>query len=307
MSGSSIDTATVRTDGQLLLTAAIWGFAFTAQRAGMEYVGPFTFNGVRFALGTLSLLPLLFLMPRPETPQRRFTRALLLHGMIAGLFLFAGSSLQQIALQFTTAGKAGFITGLYVVLVPIFGHFLGRRSDRGRWIGALLAVGGLYFLSVTKELTLATGDGLVMLCAFFFAGHVLYLSYAAPRLPALPLSMVQYAVSAVGSIIIAFFTEEATMAQVGAAWLPILYGGLFSVGVAYSLQVHAQRRAHPSHAAILLSLEGLFAALGGFLILGEILSPRNLLGCALMLAAMLAAQWGQISALRPPRKEEVPG
>jgi drug/metabolite transporter (DMT)-like permease len=302
MSGNSID---LRTDGQLLLTAAIWGFAFTAQRAGMAYLGPYTYNGIRFALGTLSLLPLLLLSPRPATPQRRFSPSLLLHGLIAGLFLFAGSSLQQVALQFTTAGKAGFITGLYVVLVPIFGHVLGRRSDRGRWVGAIFAMGGLYFLSVTREFTLAPGDGLVMLCAFFFAGHVLYLSYAAPKLPALPLSMVQYAVCSIGSIVIASFTEEATLSAVGAAWLPILYGGLFSVGVAYSLQVHAQRRAHPAHAAILLSLEGLFAALGGFLLLGELLSPRNLLGCVLMLAAMLAAQWGQISGLRrPSRKSE---
>ncbi len=298
MSGSALNSETLRTDGQLLLTAAIWGLAFTAQRAGMEFVGPYTYNGVRFALGTLSLLPLLLITPRPARPGRRFSPALLGHGFVAGLFLFAGSSLQQVALQYTTAGKAGFITGLYVVLVPIFGHFLGKRSDRGRWVGAILAMGGLYFLSVTDRLTIAPGDGMVMLCALFFAAHVLYLSYAAPKLPALPLSMVQYAVCAFGSALIALFTEEATLAAIGSAWLPILYGGLFSVGVAYSLQVHAQRRAHPSHAAIILSLEGLFAAVGGFLILGEVLSPRNLLGAFLMLLAMLAAQWGQISRLR---------
>lgn len=298
MSAGALNSETLRTDSQLLLTAAIWGFAFTAQRAGMEFLGPYTYNAVRFALGTLSLIPLLLLTPRPARPGRRFSPALLAHGTVAGLFLFAGSSLQQVALQYTTAGKAGFITGLYVVLVPIFGHFLGRRSDRGRWVGALLALGGLYFLSITQEFTLASGDGLVMLCAVFFAAHVLYLSYAAPKLPALPLSMVQYAVCALGSSVIALFTEEATLAAIGSAWLPILYGGLFSVGVAYSLQVHAQRKAHPSHAAIILSLEGLFAAVGGFLILGELLSPRNLLGCALMLAAMLAAQWGQIVGRR---------
>ncbi|MFP4300467.1 MAG: DMT family transporter [Spirochaetaceae bacterium] len=298
MSGSSLQPDTLRTDGQLLLTAAIWGLAFTAQRAGMEFIGPFTYNGVRFALGTLSLLPLLLMTPNPARPGRRFSPTLLNHGLVAGLLLFGGSSLQQVALQYTTAGKAGFITGLYVVLVPIFGHFLGTRSDRGRWIGAVLAMGGLYFLSITEQFTIARGDGMVMLCAFFFAAHVLYISYAAPKLPALPLSMVQYAVCALGSATMALFTETATLAAIGSAWLPILYGGLFSVGVAYSLQVHAQQRAHPAHAAIILSLEGLFAAVGGFLILGELLSPRNLFGALLMILAMLAAQWGQISALR---------
>ena len=296
MSVSAVDSKTVKTDAQLLLTAAIWGFAFTAQRAGMEYIGPFTYNGIRFTLGTLSLLPLFWLTQRGVGASARSSWTKVLpYGFPAGLLLFGGSSLQQIALQFTTAGKAGFITGLYVVLVPLFGHLLGSHSDRGRWVGALLAIGGLYFLSISDEFRMASGDALVVLCAFFFAGHVLYLSYAAPRLPALPLSMVQYAVCAVGSIIVSLFAEEATLASVMAAWLPIVYGGLFSVGVAYSLQVYAQRRAHPAHAAILLSLEGLFAALGGFFLLGELLSPRNLLGCALMLAAMLAAQWGQIA------------
>lgn len=300
MSRNESSTTTIRTDGQLLLTAAIWGFAFVAQRAGMDYVGPFTYNGVRFLLGTVSLLPLLLLLrgSRGGSTATAAPRSLLLHGGVAGLLLFGGSSLQQIALQFTTAGKAGFITGLYVVLVPIMGHFLGRRSDRGRWVGAVLAVAGLYFLSVTEGFRLAPGDGLVMLCAVFFAAHVLYLSYAAPRLPALPLSVVQYAVTAGGSFLVALLFENPEISSVLDAWLPIFYGGVFSVGIAYSLQVFAQRLAHPAHAAIILSLEGLFAAIGGFLLLGEILSPRSLLGSALMLAAMLAAQWGEIRKKR---------
>lgn len=292
MSRNPSSATTIRTDGQLLLTASIWGFAFVAQRAGMDYVGPFTYNGVRFLLGTLSLLPLLFLFSGKGLP--RLSKSVLLHGTAAGILLFGGSSLQQTALQFTTAGKAGFITGLYVVLVPIIGHFFGSRSDRGRWVGAFLAVIGLYLLSVTEGFRIAPGDGLVMLCAVFFATHVLYLSYAAPKLPALPLSTVQYAVTAVGSLLVAILFERPDLTSIYAAWLPIVYGGLFSVGIAYSLQVFAQRLAHPAHAAIILSLEGLFAALGGFLLLGEVLSPRSLLGCAVMLAAMLAAQWGHI-------------
>ncbi len=207
MSTSTTEPTTLRTDGQLLLTAAIWGFAFVAQRAGMEFIGPFTYNGVRFLLGTISLLPLLLFIKRPRGGR---AEGLYLHGVVAGLLLFGGSSLQQVALQFTTAGKAGFITGLYVVLVPIFGHLLGRRSDRGRWTGAILALGGLYFLSITESFTLAPGDGLVMLCAVFFAGHLLYLSYVAAKLPALELSVVQYAVCAAASGAVALLTETAT-------------------------------------------------------------------------------------------------
>lgn len=287
------DSKVLRTDAQLLLTAGIWGFAFVAQRAGMDHVGPFTYNGVRFLLGALSLVPLLLLHNSGKPP-----RAIYLHGLAAGLLLFAGSSLQQAALQFTTAGKAGFITGLYVVLVPFFGHLLGRKSDSRRWVGALLALGGLYFLSVTETFSLAPGDGMVMLCAVFFAAHVLYLSYVSARLPTLELSLLQYAVCAAFSIVVALAAETPSAEGVLAAWLPIAYGGVCSVGIAYSLQVHAQKRAHASHAAIILSLEGLFAALGGFLLLGEQLTQRNLLGCLLMLSAMIASQWKQITAER---------
>jgi drug/metabolite transporter (DMT)-like permease len=308
-----VDTRTLRTDSLLLTTAIIWGLAFTAQRAGMDFVGPFTYNGVRFALGALSLVPLLLVFrgdggreadsanpaadagatgtARPIAAARRRNRLRFLRdGVIAGALLFGGSSFQQVGLVYTTAGKAGFITGLYVVIVPIVAAFLGQRTDRGRWLGATLAVAGLYFLSITSAFTISRGDFLVFICAFFFAAHVLVLARFSRIWHPLRLAAVQYVTTAVLSMIVALATESVELASIARAWLPILYGGMFSVGVAYSLQIIAQRDAHPAHAAILLSLEGAFAALGGFLVLGEILSPRDLLGCALMLAGMLASQ-----------------
>ncbi|NBB90057.1 MAG: EamA family transporter [Spirochaetes bacterium] len=323
------DTRTLRTDSLLLTTAVIWGLAFTAQRAGMDFVGPFTYNAVRFALGTLSLVPLLFVfrpdrrgteerrrVPKAENERRerqagteaagggrtesladaalrarrRNRYRFLRDGIIAGVLLFGGSSFQQVGLVYTTAGKAGFITGLYVVIVPIAAAFLGRRTDRGRWLGATLAVTGLYFLSITASLTISRGDFLVFLSAFFFAAHVLVLTRFSRIWHPLRLAAVQYLTTAALSLVVAAATENMALASIGAAWLSIVYGGVFSVGVAYSLQIIAQREAHPAHAAILLSLEGAFAALGGFIVLGELLSPRDLLGCALMLAGMLASQ-----------------
>ncbi|MFW5796962.1 MAG: DMT family transporter [Spirochaetota bacterium] len=289
-----LDRRTLRTDSLLLTTAVIWGLAFTAQRAGMEFIGPYTYNAVRFALGALSLVPLL-LASRPvdsalRSARRRNRYRFLRDGVIAGALLFGGSSFQQVGLVYTTAGKAGFITGLYVVIVPIAAAFLGRRTDRGRWIGAVLAVTGLYFLSVTSSFTVSRGDVLVFICAFFFAAHVLVLARYSRIWHPLRLAVVQYLTTALLSLITAAATEDMVLTAIAAAWLPIVYGGMFSVGVAYSLQIIAQREAHPAHAAILLSLEGAFAALGGFLILGELLSPRDILGSALMLAGMLASQ-----------------
>lgn len=303
------DTRTLKTDSLLLTTALIWGLAFTAQRAGMEFVGPFTYNAVRFALGALSLVPLLIFF-RPPAPgaqrgpaeageqlARRQNRVRFLRdGAIAGALLFGGSSFQQVGLVYTTAGKAGFITGLYVVIVPIVGAMLGRRTDRGRWTGAILAVIGLYFLSITRSFTIHRGDFLVFLCAFFFAAHVLLLSRLSRLWNPLQLAAVQYLICSLLSFAVAIPTESMAIGGILQAWLPIFYGGVFSVGVAYSLQVIAQREAHPAHAAILLSLEGAFAALGGFLVLGELLSPRDILGCTLMLAGMLASQSSTIRA-----------
>ncbi len=281
---------TLRTDFLLLLTALIWGFAFVAQRVGMDYVGPFTYNAVRFSLGGLALLPVALLMRRKGWAQAGPTRSLWWAGPLVGLVLFGGASLQQAGLVFTTAGKAGFITGLYVILVPLAGLLWGQRAGVGAWLGAMLAVGGLYLLSVNEAMRIESGDLLVLMGAFFWTAHVQLIDWLTKRVDALLLSVTQFMVCAVLSAGVALFTETTSAPALMSAAPAILYGGLLSVGVAYTLQVVAQRTAKPSHAAILLSLESAFAALGGWLILREQLTPRALLGCGLMLAGMLISQ-----------------
>jgi len=276
-----------------MLTALIWGGAFVAQRVGMEDVGPFTFNGVRFALGALTILP--FVLRGGRTEGKKSLKILtakqaILGGGLTGLILFGGASLQQVGLVFTTAGKAGFITGLYVVIVPLLGMLWRQRPGWGGWIGATLAAIGLYFLSVTEEFNLAPGDGWVLAGAFLWAGHVLLLGYLSPRMDALRLACAQFAICSFLSLVVAGFTESFALGGLQKAMIPILYAGVMSVGVAYTLQVVAQRDAPPAHAAIILSLESAFAALAGWIILGEVLTARGLLGCGLMLAGMIVAQ-----------------
>lgn len=284
-----------RANALLLLAAAIWGFAFVAQRVGMNYVGPFTFTGVRFALGSVALLPLLAARRRRST-ERLSWRVLLPGGLLAGVVLFAGASCQQIGIVTTTAGKAGFITGLYVVLVPLLGLLQRQRIGMGAWIGAILAVVGLYFLTMPADLSelrltaMTSGDLWVLLGAFFWALHVHILAWLTQRVEALPIAVLQFAVTAILSSIVALLLETPTLPGLRDAVWAILYGGLLSVGIAYTLQVVAQRDARPAHAAIILSLEAVFAVIGGALLLGEMLTLRGLAGCVLMLAGMLVSQ-----------------
>lgn len=287
----------LRADGLLMLTALIWGAAFVAQRLGMEHVGPFTFNGVRFALGALALQPLIWKMhttrAREGGGQGIASGRIIRCGLLAGCVLFAGAALQQVGIVYTTAGKAGFITGLYVVMVPLFGLGLGQRPGTGTWIGALAAAVGLYLLSVNEDFSIAYGDLLELVGAVFWAGHVLLIGKLSPGMDgtdAVKLAAAQFVVCSLLSLGVGFFTEEMTLAGLSGAAVPILYGGLMSVGVAYTLQVVAQRDADPAHAAIILSLEAVFAAATGYFMLGEVLSMRAMLGCGLMLGGMLLSQ-----------------
>ncbi len=286
--------AAFRADVLCLVTALIWGLAFVAQRIGMDHMGPMGFNGIRFALGAMALAPLALRSMRypPAAPFLAGGNPGFpwLGGLLAGTVLFAGAALQQVGLKYTTAGKAGVITGLYVVLVPMLGYCLGQRPARGDVVGAVAAAVGLFFLSVTEAFTLAPGDGLELVGAFFWAGHVLVIGWLSPRTRALPLALVQYMVCSALSLACAVAFEDLTWAGIRGAGWAILYGGLLSVGLAYTLQVVAQRDAKPTHAAILLSFETVFAALGGAVVLGESLGPRGLFGCALMFAGMLASQ-----------------
>jgi drug/metabolite transporter (DMT)-like permease len=283
-----------RADSLLMAAAIIWGTGFVAQRVGMAYVGPLTFNGVRFALGALVLLPIAGRgQPKPQMDpglvESLTAWPALWGGALAGLVLFIAATLQQVGLVYTTAGKAGFITGLYVIIVPLLGLFWGHRPGWGGWVGACLATAGLYLLSVTKVMTFAPGDLWELAGAFFWAVHVLLLSWLSPRMNGIKLACAQYAVCALLSLIGAGFAEEITLDGLRGALMAILYGGVISVGVAYTLQVIAQRDAPPIHAAIILSLEAVFAALAGWLVLDEVLSPRGLIGCILMFSGMLTA------------------
>lgn len=288
---------TWQADGLLLVTAVIWGLAFVAQRAGMEHIGPFVFNTVRFALGCLSLLPLVWLR-RPDRHQPLLP--LLGGSLAAGILLFGGSSLQQIGLIYTTAGKAGFITGLYIVLVPIIALFWRQKTAPYTWFGATLAVIGLFILSMTDDLTLAFGDLLELIGALFWAGHVLLIGWLCRRIDAIRLALGQFLVCTLLSLGAALIWERFEIQAITAVWIPIAYAGVLSVGVAYTLQVVAQRHAPAAHAAIILSLESVFAALGGWLLLDESLGLRGLVGCTIMLAGMLVSQLPVMHRKPPP-------
>lgn len=280
-------TRTLDGDAMLLTTALVWGMAFVAQRIGMDFVGPFTFNGIRFALGAGALVPIAIRL-RPLAVEHR--RAHFLSGGVAGLVLFVAASFQQIGLVHTTAGNAGFITGLYVVLVPLIGLGVARRIGALRWIAVGLAAIGLYLLSVTREFSVNPGDLWVMGSALFFAIHVHLIDRSAAGVSVLWFSIIQYIMVAAASLLVAAVTETVSVAALRGALPAILYGGLGSISIAYTLQVIGQRRAEPSHAAIILSLEGSFAALGGWLILGEVLTVRAGFGCLLLLSGMILSQ-----------------
>jgi drug/metabolite transporter (DMT)-like permease len=287
-------------EGLLLLSAVIWGFSFVAQRVGMRYVGPFTFNAVRFALGSIVLIPFavaaLRRRPSREMDYSRWKRSALLGGAIAGTVIFIGVSFQQIGIQYTTAGKAGFITGLYVVLVPILGLAIGRKTSAGTWIGVLLAAVGLYLLSFTGAFSISRGDLIVLGGTLFWAIHVLLISVLIHRTDGVLLAMIQFVACSLLSFAAAFLFEKIEISGILNATVPILYGGLMSVGIAYTLQVIAQRRTPPAHAAIILSLETIFAAVGGWIVLGEVIPARGLAGCALMLMGIIVSQVGMLRA-----------
>jgi drug/metabolite transporter (DMT)-like permease len=278
----------------LLLTAVIWGFAFVAQRAGMEFIGPFTFNTARFALGSLSLIPLLLINQRRKFEKEKFLslndKKLMYGGLAAGTVLFLGATFQQGGLVYTDAGKAGFITGFYVILVPILGLFISQKTSLLTWLGAVVAIVGLYFLSVNETFDINIGDVLVLIGAFFWAIQILVIGYYSTKVDPFRLAFSQFVVCAVLSFIAAIISETIVLQNVLLAYLPILYAGLFSVGIAFTIQVVAQREAHPANAAILMSLEAVFAVLGGWMILNESIPARGLFGCLLMLIGMILSQ-----------------
>ncbi|MHC4150853.1 MAG: DMT family transporter [Planctomycetota bacterium] len=277
-----------------LSAAAIWGFTFVAQRVGMEHVGPFTFIAVRFLVGSVFLLPFVHIIGRrnknKDIEAQPDKKSFLLWCTAAGTFLFLGASFQQYGLVYTTAGKAGFITGLYVIIVPMLGLLWGHKTGSGTWIGAVLAIAGLYLLSIKGRFEVDRGDMLVFFSAFFWAGHVLIIAKLSKQFDPIKVALLQYIVCCVLGFVMAIGTESIAFEGLLDALVPILYAGIMSTGIAFTLQVIGQRHAHPTHASILMSMEAIFAVVGGWLILGEIMSGRNFAGCVLMFGGMIISQ-----------------
>lgn len=281
----------LRADLLMLITAMIWGSSFVAQQMGMNNVGPFLYSGLRFALASLVLLPVIALLQqRARQRPAPLNRSLILGGVIMGLVLALGINLQQVGLLFTTVTNSGFITGLYVIVVPLLGLLIGQKSGLGIWLGASIAVVGMFLLSVGEGFTVASGDWLQLAGAFVWGVHVLLVGFFASRHDPLRLALIQLVTCALISLALALIFETATLDGIIAAAPAILYGGIFGVAIGFTLQVVAQQHAIASHAAIILSLEAVFAAIAGALLLGEMLPLRGYLGAALMFAGMLLAQ-----------------
>lgn len=281
----------LRADLLMLLTALIWGTGFVAQTAGMDHIGPYLFSGLRFALGSVCLIPLILRNANTtRVPEPLLNRGMLRAGIIMGLALALGINLQQVGLLFTSVTNSGFITGLYVIVVPLLGLLLGHKTGLGTWLGCLLAVVGMCLLSIGDNFHVASGDWLQLIGAFVWGGHVVLVSLFASRHDPIRLAFLQFATCSVVSLLLAVLFEPIALDAIIAAGPALLYGGIVAVGVGYTLQVVAQKHAIASHAAIILSLEAVFAAIAGAWILGEALQLRGYIGCGLMLAGMLLAQ-----------------
>lgn len=278
----------------LLLAAAIWGFTFIAQRIASNYVGAFTFNAIRLAIGAVSLLPIIFIAGRKPSQGADAVplKNTIVPGIILGLVLFTAATLQQVGIESTTAGKAGFITDLYIVLVPIAEVVFGKKLKKSIWVSVILAAIGLYLISVTEKFTVSSGDILVFIGSFFWTVHILLIDRYSKKMNPLKLSLMQYVTSAVLSFAAAFIFEKITVYGLYNAIIPILYSGIFSVGIAFTLQITGQRYSKPAHASIILSMESVFAFIAGVLILHENMNMRGYAGCLLMVSAMLLTQFG---------------
>lgn len=286
---------TVRQSLLLLLTATIWGTAFVAQSTGMEYIGPFTMNAIRCFLGGLVLLPVIFLMNRKkvagdETKKTENNRTLCVGGILCGTLLCIASNLQQSGIKYTTVGKAGFITALYIIIVPILGIFARKKVGAKIWMGVVLAVAGLYLLCMKEGFSLTMGDSYVLASALFFSFHILVVDYFSPKADGVKLSCIQFFTCSILSGIGMVIWEQPQLSQILAAWLPICYAGILSCGVGYTLQIVGQKGMNPTVASLIMSLESVVAAIAGFLLLGQTMSGRELTGCILMFGAIILAQ-----------------
>lgn len=294
----------MRGEFMLIITALIWGVSFVAQRSGMEYIGPFTFNGIRCLIGALVLLPVIIIMDyqnkkrqsteveikTKEIDMKAEKKNLLIGGLSCGIVFFISSSLQQIGMVYTTAGKAGFITTLYIVMVPILGIFLKQKVRPILWFCVVLASTGLYLLCIQEGFSIGKGDLLVMLGALGFSIHILVIDHFSPKVDGVKMSSFQFLVCGIFSIPFMIIFEIINWTNIINCWLPILYAGVMACGVAYTLQVVAQKYTEPTVTSLILSLESVFAVIAGIIILNEHISMRETFGCVIMFAAILLAQ-----------------
>lgn len=289
----------------LFLTAIIWGFAFVAQRVGAEFVGAFTFNGVRFMLGACSLVPVILLFER-EKIDLKVLKNNVLPGIIAGVVLFIASTLQQYGVEITqSAGKAGFLTGLYTVLVPLIRFVMGKKTSVLTFIGAIFAVTGLFFLCMTgDEISFGIGDIVLIIGAFFWAGHILVVDKYVNTTSPLKFSLVQFLICGFLSLVFAFILEDIECSAIKSAGIPILYGGIMSVGVAYTCQILGQKQSDPTFASIVFSTESVFSAIGGALLLNEIMSGRGYFGCVLIFIGIVLSQLNLDSIVKIFKKQK---
>lgn len=298
-------TQQIRNSFLLLLTAIIWGIAFVAQSVGMDYVGPFTFNCVRSLIGGIVLIPCIALLNRLEKGGKREQAAisdgerekrkkeLLLGGICCGVVLCAASSFQQLGIQYTSVGKAGFITAFYIIIVPVLGLFFKKKCGLLVWLGVGLALLGLYFLCINESLSIQMGDLLVFICALLFAGHILVIDYFTQRADGVKMSCIQFFVCGILCALPMFLFERPQIREILMAWQPILYAGVLSCGAGYTLQIVGQKDMDPTIASLILSLESVVSVLAGMIILKQHLSGREILGCVLMFCAIILAQLPQ--------------
>ena len=280
----------------LLLTATIWGVAFVAQSVGMEYIGPFTFNAIRCVLGGLVLIPVILVLKKKketgaENQEKEDKKTLWAGGIACGVILCIASNLQQFGIMEASVGKSGFFTALYIVMIPVIGIFIGKRPGIKLWFCVALAVVGMYLLCMKDgSFTIERADIMLLLCALAFSFHILVVDYFSPKVDGVKMSCIQFFVCGVLSAVRMLFTETPDISNIQAAWLPLLYAGLLSCGVGYTLQIVGQKGINPIIASLIMSLESVISALAGWVILGQVLSPKEILGCVLMFVAIIITQ-----------------
>ena len=279
----------------LLLTATIWGVAFVAQSVGMDYVGPYTFNAVRFLIGGIVLIPCSFILKKfgnkKEKPvAKQDKKKLIKGGIVCGILMFGATTFQQLGIIETSVGKAGFITALYVILVPIFGVVIGKKVRINIWIGAVIAVIGFYVLCINEGFTISHGDILVFICAILFTFHIMTVDHFVEDVNGVKLSCLQFLVAGAISFFCMLVMEQPNIESILMAWQPILYAGIMSCGVAYTLQIIGQKYTNPFLASLIMSLESVISAIAGWLLLGQILAIKELIGCTLVFVAIIIAQ-----------------